>query len=64
MVLDSFGGVAGLVTMEDVIETLIGLEIVDELDESVDMQVLARRQWEKRAKRVGLIQSESEAGEV
>ena len=47
--------VSGLVTMEDVFETLIGLEIVDELDEVEDMQQLARKNWEARAKKLGLI---------
>ena len=40
--------------MEDIIETLLGVEIVDESDRTVDMQVLARRSWERRARRVGL----------
>ena len=43
--------------MEDVIETLLGLEIVDESDKSSDMQEMARRQWEERARSVGLLQS-------
>lgn len=46
--VDRFGGLAGVVTMEDVIETLLGVEIVDELDASRDMQALARKLWEKR----------------
>lgn len=55
MVVDEYGQVSGLVTMEDVFETLIGLEIVDEMDNVEDMQVLARKNWEERARKLGLI---------
>ncbi|MEL7221424.1 MAG: CNNM domain-containing protein [Bacteroidota bacterium] len=56
LVVGQFGGMAGIITFEDVIETLLGLEITDELDNTVDMQNLARQNWEKRAKRLGLIE--------
>lgn len=55
IVVDKFGNTVGLVTMEDIIETLLGLEIMDEQDSIEDMQVLARKNWEKRAKRLGII---------
>ena len=51
MVADDFGTMLGLVTMEDVIETLFGLEIVDESDKVEDLQKLARTRWNKRPKR-------------
>ena len=55
LVVDEYGSVSGLVTMEDVIETLLGLEIMDESDNVEDLQVLARKNWENRAKRLGII---------
>jgi len=55
LVVDEYGSVSGLVTMEDVIETLLGLEIMDESDNVADLQLLARKSWESRAKRLGLL---------
>jgi CBS domain containing-hemolysin-like protein len=58
---DDYGTMVGVLTMEDVVETLLGLEIVDEDDKSDDMQALARRLWEKRARMMGLqLQPEAE----
>ncbi|EMI17428.1 hemolysin [Rhodopirellula maiorica SM1] len=54
MVMDKFGGVEGLVTLEDIIETLLGLEIVDEHDATVNMQELARQRWEMRREKQGI----------
>jgi len=55
IVHDNYGSVTGLVTMEDMLETLLGLEIVDESDNVADMQALARKRWEERAKKLGII---------
>ena len=59
LVVGEFGGVNGIVSMEDLIETLLGLEIIDEMDNADDMQMLARKNWEKRAKELGIIRPES-----
>ena len=53
LVVDDHGGMEGVVTLEDVVETLIGFEIVDESDAIDDMRKLARNQWAERIKRVG-----------
>ena len=58
LVVDQYGSLSGAVTMEDVIETLLGLEIMDESDTDADMQQLARKNWENRAKRLGIIDDE------
>jgi len=55
-VVDQYGSLLGVVTLEDVIETLLGLEIVDETDKAIDLQQLARKKWEERAKKSGLVQ--------
>lgn len=58
LVVDEYGSVSGMVTMEDVIETLLGMEIMDESDHTEDLQLLARKNWENRAKKMGLIEEE------
>lgn len=58
LVVDEYGSVSGLVTMEDVIETLLGLEIMDESDNVSDLQYLARKSWETRAKKLGMFDDE------
>ena len=46
--------------MEDIIETLLGLEIMDESDNVADLQQMARRTWEARAKRLGIVITKAE----
>ncbi len=50
IIIDEYGTLRGIVTLEDVIETMLGFEIVDEKDEVVDMQELAKAQWKQMQK--------------
>ena len=54
IVVNEHGATDGLVTLEDLIETLMGMEIVDETDNVVDMRVLARKRWQERARAMGV----------
>lgn len=54
VVVDEYGGLCGVVTMEDVMETLLGVEIIDESDAVEDLRKAARESWTKRAHKLGL----------
>lgn len=60
LAVDEYGGVEGVVSMEDVVETLLGLEIVDEADAVQDMREVARKRWYARAKRLGLVSDDDD----
>jgi CBS domain containing-hemolysin-like protein len=55
---DEYGGITGLVTLEDVMETVLGMEITDEFDAQTDMQHYARERWRKRAMELGILTDE------
>lgn len=54
LVMDNYGSVQGVATLEDIIETMLGLEIMDESDSVADLQKLALKNWERKSKILGL----------
>jgi len=60
VVIDEYGGIVGVATMEDIVETMLGMEIMDEGDAVEDMRVMARQRWLKRARKLGLVSEDDE----
>lgn len=51
VIVDKYGSVVGLISLEDIIETLLGFEIVDETDSVSDLQILAKKIWDAKRNR-------------
>jgi len=64
IVFDSYGQTAGVVTLEDAIETLLGVEIVDEMDEVEDMQLFAKDRSKKFQDRMKVERKKLEKAKV
>jgi CBS domain containing-hemolysin-like protein len=63
LVTDAYGGMDGIATLEDIIETLLWFEILDEKDKIEDMQKYATERWKSKQKKYKLLEEKNKLQE-